>query len=68
MRTLTCKHKIEGKNWPYLKAFLVFSVLETCWVYVLTFDPEIVTCKKNSSSGFLNIAKFVGMDQITCKN
>ena len=46
MRTLTCKHKIWGKNWsylrPYLKAFLVFNVLETCRVYLLTIDLEIV--------------------------
>ena len=39
MRTLTCKHKIWGENWlylrPYLKAFPVFNVLETCRVYLL---------------------------------
>ena len=37
MRTLTCKHKIGGKNWlylrPYLKAFPVFNVFETCREY-----------------------------------
>ena len=46
MRTLTCKHKIWGKNWlhlrPYLKAFPVFNVLKTCRVYLLTIDVEIV--------------------------
>ena len=73
MRTLTCKHKIWGKNWlhlrPYLKAFPVFNVLETCKAYLLTIDPGIFKCiKKNLSSGFLNNAKYVGMDQITCKN
>ena len=38
MRTLTCKHKIWGENWlylrPYLKAFPVFNVLETCREYL----------------------------------
>ena len=46
MSTLTCKHKIWRKNWlnlrPYLKAFPVFNVLETCRVYLLTIDLEIV--------------------------
>ena len=46
MRTLTYKHKIWGKNWlylrPYLKAFPVFNVLETCKEYLLTIDLEIV--------------------------
>ena len=50
------------------KAFPVFSVLETCRVYLLTIDLGIVKCIKKLSSAFLNIAKFVGMDQITCKN
>ena len=74
MRTLTCKHKIWGKHWlylrPYLKAFPVFNVLETCncRVYLLTIDLGIVKCIRNVSSGFLNNAKFVGIDQITCKN
>ena len=46
MRTLTCKHKIWGENWlylrPYLKAFPVFNVLETCRVYLLAIDLGIV--------------------------
>ena len=46
MRTLTCKHKIWGKNWlylrPYLKAFLVFNVLKTRRVYLLTIDLGIL--------------------------
>ena len=46
MSTLTCKHKIWRKNWlylrPYLKAFPVFNVLETCRVYLLTIDLGIV--------------------------
>ena len=46
MSTLTCKHKISRKNWlylrPYLKAFPVFNVLETCRVYLLTIVLEIV--------------------------
>ena len=50
MRTLTCTHKIWGKNWlhlrPNLKAFPVFNVLETCGVYLLTIDPGIVKCIK----------------------
>ena len=53
---------------PYLKAFPVFNVLETCRVYFLTIDLEIVKLIKNLLSGFLNNAKFVGMDQITCNN
>ena len=50
------------------KAFPVFSVLETCRVDLLTIDLGIVKCIKKLSSAFLNIAKFVGTDQITCKN
>ena len=73
MRTLTCKHKIWGENWlylrPYLKDFPVFNVLETCSVYLLMIDLGIVKfIKKNLSSSFFNNAKFVGMDQITLKN
>ena len=72
MRTLTCKHKIWGENWlylrPYLKAFSAFNVLETCRVYLLVIDLGIVKFIKNLSSGFLKNAKIVGMDQITCKN
>ena len=73
MRTLTCKLKIWGGNWlylrPYLKAFSVFNVLETCREYLLTIDLWIVEfTRKNLSSGFLKNAKFVGMDQITSKN
>ena len=45
MWTLTGKHKIWGENWlylrPYLKAFPVFNVLETCRVYLLTIDLGI---------------------------
>ena len=45
MRTLTCKHKIWGKNWlylrPYLKGFPVFNVLETRRVYLLMIDLGI---------------------------
>ena len=73
MRTLTCKQKIWWKNWPclrpYLKAFSVFNVLETCGVYLLEIDGGIVKfIKKKLSSGFLKNAKFVGVDQITFKN
>ena len=43
---LTYKHKIWGENWlylsPYLKAFPVFNVLETCREYFLTIDLGIV--------------------------
>ena len=46
MWTLTGKHKIWGENWlylrPYLKAFPVFNVLETCREYFLTIDLGIV--------------------------
>ena len=42
MWTLTCKHKIWGENWlylrPYLKAFPVFNALETSRVYLLAMD------------------------------
>ena len=72
MRTLAYKHKIRGENWlclrPYLKAFPVFKVLETCRKYFLKIDPEIVEFRKNLSSGFWKNAKFLGMDQITSKN
>ena len=50
------------------KAFPVFSVLETCRLYLLTIDLGIVKCIRKLSSAFLNITKFVDMDQITCKN
>ena len=46
MRTLACKHKIWRENWlylrPYLKAFPVFNVLNTCREYFLTIDLGIV--------------------------
>ena len=46
MRTRTCKHKIWGKNWlylrPYLKDFPDFNVLETCREDFLTIDLGIV--------------------------
>ena len=46
IRTLNCKHKIWGENWsyprPYLKAFPVLNVLETCMVYLLTIGLGIV--------------------------
>ena len=70
MRTLTCKHKIWGKNWlylrPYLKAFHVFNVLKTCRKYFLTIDLGIVEFIKKFIERFLE--KFLGMDQITSKN
>ena len=57
MRTLTCKHKIWGKNWlylrPYLKAFPVFNVLETCREYFLTIDLGIVEFIKKFIERFL---------------
>ena len=52
MRTLTRKHKIWGKNWlyltlrPYLKAFPVFNVLETCREYLFTIDLGIFSSIK----------------------
>ena len=67
MSTLTCKHKIWRKNWlylrPYLKAFPVFNVLETCRVYLLTIDLGIVKFIKTFLSGYLKNAKFVGMEE-----
>ena len=53
------------------QAFSVFNVLETCRVPVYTYwrlISELSSLLKNSWNGFLNNAKFVGMDQITCKN
>ena len=56
IRTLTCKHKIWGGNClylrPYLKAFPIFNVLETCRVYLLTIDLGIVKCIKKFSWQF----------------
>ena len=50
MRTLTCKHKILGENWsylrPYLRAFPVFNLLETFRVYLLAIDLGIVKFMK----------------------
>ena len=57
MRTLTYKHNIWGENWlylrPYLKAFPVFEVLETCRVYVLAafFIPSF-----NMLSGYFYVS------------
>ena len=72
MRTLTCKHKIWGGNWlylrPYLKAFPVFNVLKTCREYFLTTDLGIVEFIQKFIERFLENAKFLGMDQITSKN
>ena len=57
IKTLTCKHKIWGKNWsylrPYLKAFPVFNVLETCREYFLTIDLGIVEFIKKFIERFL---------------
>ena len=64
--------KSKGKKWlyltPYLKAFPVFNVLQTCRVYLLTIGLGIVKFIKKLSSGFLINEKFVGMEKITCKN
>ena len=74
MRTLTWKHKTWGENLlylrPYLKPFSVFNVLETCRVYyfISNWSRDCQIYKKKISSGFLKKTKFVGMDQITCKN
>ena len=57
MRTLTCKHKIWGKNWLclslYLNALPVFNVLETCREYFLTIDLGIVKFIKKFIERFL---------------
>ena len=57
MWTLTCKHKIWGKNWlclsHYLRTFPVFNVLETCSEYFLTIDLEIVEFIKKFIERFL---------------
>ena len=74
MRTLTHKHKIwgGGGDWfylrPYLKAFPVFNVLETCRVYLLTIDLGIAKFIKKFIERLFENAKFAGMDQITSKN
>ena len=61
MRTLTCKHKIWGKNWlylrPNLKALPAFNVLETCREYLITIDREIVEFIKKFIEQFLKNAK-----------
>ena len=61
MRTLTCKHKIWGKNWlylrPYLKAFAVFNVLKTCREDFLTIDLGIVEFLKKFIERFLEKCK-----------
>ena len=48
---------IWGKNYffwrPYLKAFSAFNVLETCRVYLLTIDLEIVKFTKKFIEWFL---------------
>ena len=65
IRTLTCKHKIWGGNWlylrPYLKAFPVFNVLETCREYLLMIDLKIVKFIKKIVKRFLKKCK-------TCKH
>ena len=70
-RTLTYKHKIWGENWQYLrsylKAFPVFSVLETSREYLLTIDLEIVKFIKKFSERFFEKCEIVAMDQITSK-
>ena len=57
MRTLTCKLKIWGENWlclrPYLKAFPVLNVVETCREYLLTIDLGIVEFIKKFIERFL---------------
>ena len=57
MRTLTCKHKIWRENWlylrPYLKAFPIFNVLETCREYLLMIDLGIVEFRKKVIERFL---------------
>ena len=57
MRTLACKHKIWRENWlclrPYLKAFPVFNVLETCGEYFFTIDLGIVEFIKKFIKRFL---------------
>ena len=49
--------KIWGENWlclsPYLKAFPVFNVLETCREYFLTIDLGIVEFIKKFIERFL---------------
>ena len=61
MRTLTCKHKIGGKNWLYLrlylKAFPVLNVLETCREYLLTIDLQIVEFIKKFIERFFEKCK-----------
>ena len=54
---VTSKHKIWGGNWlclrPYLEAFPVFNVLETCREYFSTIDPGIVEFIKKLIERFL---------------
>ena len=58
MRTLTCKHKMLGENWSYLRpclrAFPVFNVLKTCRVYLVAIDLGIVKFMKKFSERFFD--------------
>ena len=73
IRTLTCKHKIWGKNWsylrPYLKAFPVFNVLETRRVYLLTIDLGIVKFikKKNYRAVFWKVRNLYACTKLRAK-
>ena len=73
MRTLNFKHKIWGKNWLYLRTlFKSLPCFQCSWnlqgTLIDDWSGDLQVYKKNLSSGFLNNEKFVGMDQITCKN
>ena len=61
MWALTCKHKIWGENWlylrSYLKAFPVFNVLETCRVYLLIVDLGIIKFIKKFIERFFKKCK-----------
>ena len=52
---------------PYLKAFSVFNVLETCRVYLLAIDLGIVKFIKKFIERFFEKCE-VSVDQTTCKN
>ena len=71
IRTLKETQNLGGKLVIFetlFKSLPCFNVLETCRVYLLTIDLRIFQFIKKFIELFLENAKFVGVDQITCKN
>ena len=72
MRTLTCKTKSGEKMVIFEAPFKSLLCFQCSWnlqdVFIDNWSRDCQIYKKKLSSGFLKHAKFVGMDQITCKN